>query len=94
MGLWFGLVYLLNARPNPYGLFNAEIWFICKCLINDLLQSFFLFNYHCDLLLQIHGIEYSYLVLMIHTQLYVLKLLFLFDNNLFALTYMLSSIPI
>ena len=26
----FGLVYLFNGIPTPYGLFSAEIWFIGK----------------------------------------------------------------
>ena len=27
----FGLVYLFNDILTSYGLFNVEIWFICKC---------------------------------------------------------------
>ena len=27
------LLYLFNGIPIPYGLFSAEILFICKCLI-------------------------------------------------------------
>ena len=29
----FGLVYLFNGMSTPEELFNAEITFICKCLI-------------------------------------------------------------
>ena len=29
----FDLVYLFNSILTPYGLFNAKIWFIYKCLI-------------------------------------------------------------
>ena len=32
-----GLVvwFLFNIISTPYGLSNAEIWFICKCLIDN-----------------------------------------------------------
>ena len=29
-GIWFGLFDIIST---PYGLFNTEIWFVCKCLI-------------------------------------------------------------
>ena len=29
----FGFVYLFNGISKPYGLYNDEILFICKCLI-------------------------------------------------------------
>ena len=31
--VWFNLVYLFNGISTPYGLFNTEIWLICKCFI-------------------------------------------------------------
>ena len=42
---------------------------------------------------QLHGIKYSYPNLIIYTQLYDFKLIFLFINNLFAHSYMVSCIP-
>ena len=33
LNILFGLVYFFNSASTPYGLSNAEIWIICKCLI-------------------------------------------------------------
>ena len=32
ISIWFGLAISLNSISTSYGLYNAEIWFICKCL--------------------------------------------------------------
>ena len=44
--------------------------------------------------LQLYDINYSYIILIIYVQLYGLKKLFLFNNHLFAHSYMVSSIPL
>ena len=81
--IWFGL---FNGISTPYGLFNAEIWFISKCSIIIVtfhifripLQSLFLnhtfslsaINIVCT---QFYGIKYSYLIQIICTQFYGIK---------------------
>ena len=57
-----GLVYLSNGISTPYGLFNAEIWFICKCF----------FMFHSTLLAiiicrQLHNFKYSNQIQIIWT---------------------------
>ena len=37
------MIYLFNGKSTPYGLLNAEIWFICKCLI-VIITIFSIFN--------------------------------------------------
>ena len=39
---WFGLINFFNGKSTTYGLFNAKIWFIYKCLIVTKLSMF-----HC-----------------------------------------------
>ena len=38
--IWFGL---LNGISTTYGLFNTEIWLLCKCLIAFDCNFFFFF---------------------------------------------------
>ena len=75
------MVYLFNGISIPYGLFDAEIWFIHKCLIVIItiflmFHSAFLFVYNL-LFTQLHNIKHSYIMKIICTQLYGIKYSFL-----------------
>ena len=64
---------------SPYGLFNAEIWFICKCLITTFHSNAFFFLNHTFNLPIIITCLHSYMMLsipikqMINSQLYGLN---------------------
>ena len=69
------MVHLLNVISIPYELFNAEIWFISKCLfvIIDIFSTFLHFLYIIIWVNTVFDIKYSYLIQIICILLYSFK---------------------
>ena len=96
----FSLLYLFNGISISYGLFNAEIWFICKCLVTTItyifnipLQSYFfrsnilLFFSNNHLFAHSYNSKYSYLIQIICTQKWFQVFLSNINDYLFAHSY-------
>ena len=56
-----GLIYLFNGISTPYGLFNAKIWFISKCLIIIITFLYFLMFCCIYFLKSINNLIYIYI---------------------------------
>ena len=70
--LYYSFDYLINGISTPYGLYNAEIWFICKFLIvikTIFTMSHFIFLFPLFYSFN-HSFAYSYIKGFLKNQLY------------------------
>ena len=96
-----GFVYYFNGISIPLGLFNADIWFIFKCLITiitilSMFHFILFFNFVLLIYLSIisclhcYGIKYSYQIQIICIQLFDIKYSYLIQRvfwQLFDIEY-------
>ena len=95
----FGLVYFFNGISTPYGLSNAEIWFIYKCLIVMItvfsMFHFIFFNCTSSLFIGLHRIFWYQVFLSNINNLHALLWFQVFLSNTNNLhSFMVSIIPI